>query len=128
VLKKHLFTISFVSWLVLITLASLFSFSEDVSSGINIPYFDKIVHFIFHCVLVIFGVFSFIENQNDVFNLKKALNKLVLFSIIYGISIEVLQYVMPFNRAAEIWDVLANTLGAFAGVLLIKKYLSLTAK
>ena len=45
-------------------------------------------------------------------------------AILYGIAIEILQDLMPFDRAGEILDVLANTLGAIFGSLLIKKYLS----
>lgn len=114
--------------MVFVTLLSLFSFPDDATDVITIPYFDKIVHFTFHCVIIILGVLSFRERNSYDFKLMTTLIGLVLFSISYGILIEVLQYYMPFDRAAEIWDVLANTLGAFFGVLLIKNYLSLTTK
>ena len=128
-LKKHLFTILFIGWVVLITLLSLFSFSGlDNDTGIQIPYADKITHFIFHSVFVILGFFFFQENTQDSFSPIKAILKIVVVAFLYGILIEGLQYIMPYDRAAEFFDVVANTTGAIFGGLLIKKYLSLTKK
>lgn len=112
----------------LITLFSLFSFPDDVSGGIEIPYLDKIVHFAFHCVLVVLAVCALRERKQREFNLKKALIRFFVFSLVYGVMIEVLQYLMPFGRSAEIYDVFANILGAKLGVLLIKRYISLIPK
>lgn len=114
--------------MIVITLFSLFSFPDDISHGITIPHFDKIVHFTFHCVLVVLAVCAAQERKKDVFNLKGALVAFFLLSVIYGLLIEVLQYYMPYGRAAEIYDVLANISGALLGVLLIKKYISLITK
>ncbi|MDT0605666.1 VanZ family protein [Croceitalea rosinachiae] len=125
-LKKHLFTILFISWMVFVTLLSLFSFSDIDESKIWIPHMDKMVHFTFYGVMVILGTLFLKEKTKKSFQAKRDVKRMFLFALCYGIFIEVLQYLMPFDRAAEIWDVLANTLGAFFGVLLIKKYLSLT--
>ena len=114
--------------MVLITLLSLFSFSDDEVEGIWIPHLDKIVHAIFHFLLVILGILSLKEVLKKNFRPKSDIIKVLGFSIAYGILIEALQYYMPYDRAAEVWDVLANLTGALLGVLLIKQYLSLTSK
>jgi len=129
VLKKHLYTILFISWVVFITFLSLFSFSElGDTSGIKIPHFDKIVHFIFHTVFVVLGCFFLKENKKELFFFKGKVLKMLFFAVLYGLIIEFLQYLMPFHRTAEILDVVANTSGAIFGSLLIKKYLSLNHK
>ena len=112
--------------MVIITLSSLFSFPDDATGGIDIPHMDKMVHFTFHCLLVVFGVLAFKERRGQAFKIGRAIAQFFVFSLVYGIIIEVLQYYMPFDRSAEFWDVLANLSGALVGILLIKKYLSLT--
>ncbi len=114
--------------MVLITLLSLFSFPQIGQEKILIPNFDKIVHFSFHCGILILGTLFLTERTKLKNDLNPLIFKIFLFSVGYGLVIEFLQYIMPFNRAAEIWDVLANTLGALMGALLIKKYFSLTHK
>lgn len=127
-LKKYLFTILFISWVVIITLLSLFSFSGFDDGGIRIPYIDKITHFIFHLNFVVLGGLFLKEKTREAFQPNKGILIILISAILYGIIIEVLQDIMPFDRAAEIWDVLANTLGAISGSLLIKKYFSRNRK
>lgn len=110
-----------------VTLLSLFSSPDIGEGGIHIPNADKIVHFIFYCGMVALGTL-FLREKTNAFDVGKHTIWALVFAISYGVLMEVLQHIMPFERAAEIWDVLANTLGAIFGVLLIKKYLSLIAK
>jgi len=111
--------------MVLITLFSLFSFPGNGIAGfITIPHSDKIVHFGFHFIIVILGTLFVKERSVLSFTVNRVIFNLFLFSFIYGVVIELLQYIMPYGRAAEIWDVLANLSGAVFGGLLIKKYLS----
>lgn len=123
-LKKHLYTILFISWLVFITLLSLFSFKDTDDTGIEIPHIDKVIHFIFYTVFAVLGCLYLKEQKKESFQLNREVLKMLGIAILYGIAIEILQDLMPFDRAAEILDVLANTLGAIFGSLLIKKYLS----
>ncbi|GMN12002.1 hypothetical protein MTsPCn9_33040 [Croceitalea sp. MTPC9] len=113
-----------------ITSLSLFSFPElDNDTGIRIPYADKIAHFIFYFVFVVLGFFFLQERRvKPSFKPLKTTYKIMVVAIIYGILIEGLQYIMPFDRAAEFFDVLANSAGAIFGGLLIKSYLSLIKK
>ncbi len=114
--------------MVIITLFSLFSFPGEDMGFINIPYLDKIAHFTFHCIILVLGTLFRRERRPNHFVKNKAILGMFLFSVAYGIVIETLQFTMPFGRAAEIWDILANLSGALFGVLLIKKYLSLIEK
>lgn len=108
--------------MLLITMLSLFSFSEFSldTGGLNIPYADKITHFIFHTVFVFLGSLAVRERTRGQIDIKKATTIIAVLSMVYGIIIEVLQYTITTDRHAEFGDVLANTLGAFAGIVLIR--------
>ena len=106
--------------MVLITSLSLFSFSVDTEETIWFPHLDKAVHFTLHLVIVVLGVLFIGETEKNVWQWRKKLVFLLFFSLSYGLTIEFLQWVMPLDRSAEIWDVLANTSGALVGGLLIQ--------
>ena len=118
-LKKHLFALSFISWMVLVTLLSLFSFSSDTMGMINIPHFDKLVHFIFYLVAT-FLCYAFLwEVGRNRLSTVKAMGIAICFAILYGIVIEVIQSELTLTREGDFLDILANSLGAIfaAGVI-----------
>ena len=121
-LKQSIYTILFISWVVIITMLSLFSFSEIGfdTGGLTVPYADKIVHFTFYLVFTIAGSLSLRERTSGSLGLGKTLTIVLIFAILYGILMEVLQYTLTKDRMAEFADVLANALGAFAGIGLIR--------
>lgn len=121
-LKKNAATICFISWMALVTFSSLFSFpKEDFEMGFEIfPHMDKIVHFSFYCGAAFLGCFALVERFKDILSRKKVFFISFLFSVIYGIIIEVLQMTFTESRHGDILDVLANTCGAVVGVLLVK--------
>ncbi|MDF0707493.1 MAG: VanZ family protein [Bacteroidota bacterium] len=121
-LKKYLYTLLFLGWVVIITVLSLFSFSSmDLDTGtLNIPYADKITHFIFYMVFGFTGCLSLRERTKGSLGLAKTLKIVLVLAIIYGILIEILQFTLTTDRMAEMGDVLANTLGAFSGIGLIR--------
>ena len=108
--------------MVFITMLSLFSFSDMAldTGGLNIPYADKITHFTFYLVFAFAGCLSLRERTSGNLGLNKTLIIVLIFAILYGILIEVLQYTITTDRMAEFGDVLANTLGALAGIGLIR--------
>lgn len=120
------FTILFISWVILITGLSLFDFNSD-EPVVEVPNFDKLVHFTFYFGFVVFGWLALKQRKSMHIALKNLL-ALIGVAIFFGMLIEVLQYALPVDRAAEFFDILANTLGAIAGGLLIKTYISRSKK
>ncbi|MBO0322857.1 VanZ family protein [Muricauda sp. CAU 1633] len=101
---------------------SLFSFSEmDLDTGqLNIPYADKMTHFVFYLVFTFLGVFFVRERTKGNLKLRKAIGYVFFGAVAYGILIEALQYTLTVDRMAELGDVFANVLGAFVGIGLIQ--------
>lgn len=108
--------------MVFVTFSSLFSFEgmQMGSFSLHIPHMDKIVHFVFYSVMVFTGYFAIKDELKNRFLSKEILSGIVLFAIVYGIIIEVLQYVFTTNRHGDIWDVLANSLGAIIGSFAVR--------
>ncbi|MDP5230614.1 MAG: VanZ family protein [Cellulophaga sp.] len=104
-----------------ITSLSLFSFKEvgTISKSIKIPHFDKIAHFTFYFCATILGSLA-VKEFKILTSFKKASLYVMLFSVLYGIVIEVLQYGFTENRQGDFLDVLANSLGALTGWISLK--------
>ena len=111
----------YISWMVLVTLLSLFSFSGVGTGRVRIPHADKGVHFTFYFMAVVLGVLALTEKRKSGTIAKGTILPMIVFSMGYGMFIELLQWIMPFDREADAWDILANTLGAIVGGLLIQR-------
>lgn len=110
----------------LITSLSLFSFMDfEIDEGWSVPHADKIMHFIFYFVFVVLALLSLKQRKNSLPLTTKTLFVTFIVAVIYGVLIEFMQNIMPFDRIGDFWDVLANTVGALFGTLLTKSYLSL---
>jgi len=103
-LSELKFVLLAVAWTVLITVLSLISFDRTPSFMLQLPFKDKLVHFIFYFVFVVLWCFGLHKTDKI---------KILLIAVVYGIIIEILQYVLTENRTADFYDVLANSLGAF---------------
>lgn len=106
-----------ISFTVLITIA-LLSPTRDVSS-IAFKGVDKIVHFFIHLILVCLWLVVIKKQKQTTLKLKTVI--IVACSIfVYGIIIEVFQEQFTTSRTADVLDVVANTTGLLAGLLVIK--------
>ena len=80
----------------------------------NIPYFDKIVHF---GMYLGFMLVIILENRKSIKgNLQLFLTALIPF--VYGILMELLQLILTTSRSASFYDVIANSAGILASLLL----------
>ncbi|MEN1783568.1 MAG: VanZ family protein [Bacteroidota bacterium] len=123
-LKKRLFTLLFIGWLAGITVISLFPLPDQDIDTNWIPHADKIAHATFHFFLVFFGVIGLQEQGWGTGVLFKKVKLLWWVALGYGICIEALQWIMPFARSADFWDLLANVTGATLSGWLIQRYRS----
>lgn len=77
---------------------------------------DKVIHFLFYFSLSITFISSLYKSTH--LKLVDQYILTIIFSISYGLIMEVLQYYLTVNRTADILDAIANTLGCIIGVLL----------
>lgn len=124
VLKHRKFTIAFLIWMVFITYSSLATFPETDAPRIDIPHFDKLVHFVFYFVAAILATFFVRESTNGNFPFRKTLWFVVFGAIVFGIIIEALQYTVTVDREGDWLDACANSLGAVVGTWAMKSYFS----
>ena len=105
---------------------SLFSFSGlDLDTGeLDIPYADKVTHFVFYMIFSVLGCLFLRERTQGSMRLGGAVILMGFVAVFYGMLMEVFQYTLTSDRMAEFGDVLANTFGAIVGVGLIKWYFS----
>jgi hypothetical protein len=78
---------------------------------INIPYFDKFVHFFLYFVLTLLLIS---ENNRQRSFRKVTINAILIaaaISLSYGGLIEILQKYLFINRSAELWDMIADSFG-----------------
>ena len=112
-ITKHLSERNFlffaIVWTVFITVASLVSFNSVPK--VAIPGNDKLVHFLFYFFFVVFWSIALHKN----FYSKKYSFIIVVFAIVYGIIIEVLQELLTTTREPDFYDVIANAFGAIIG-------------
>ena len=104
--KKNLLTIAGVGYIILLTYGSLFNTTDLVE--ISFKFHDKLIHFAAYALLclVVYVIFK-------IYAVKSSLRTAVLFSIIYGAVIEVLQMTLTSYRAFDFYDIAANTAGIF---------------
>ena len=110
---KYLLFLVALLWTGVVSYFCLVSSNEIPS--INILGLDKGVHVLFHFALT-FLWFLFFAKQLQVEILFKPLVYSVLFSIFFGIVIEILQELVTTTRSADVLDVVANTFGAMMAV------------
>jgi len=111
-LKKNI--LSIIVALVILYLSLADSQSFDDVPFLNIPYFDKIAHF-----LMYFGLMSVIvfEHRNAIIG-RAQLGLIALIPFLYGILMEILQLTVAANRSGNIFDIIANTTGIIVAALL----------
>ena len=84
---------------------------------INFPSIDKIVHFCFHFGFTVSWILFFKkELKGKQANDYKAYLISFIFSVFFGITIEILQGVLTTTRTPDVTDVLSNTIGATTAV------------
>lgn len=79
---------------------------------------DKYVHFIFHFVFLVLWVLYFRTNNQKGIALITIL-KVFMMSLLFGILVEIAQFLFTDTRKYDLLDILANTSGAFTASLIM---------
>ena len=73
---------------------------------------DKVVHFVMYFSLTMLWCFASKNFYRSNF-------KLLLFAIFFGSVLEIFQHILPFGRYFDLGDLLANSLGAIFGIIIL---------
>ena len=115
-MPKQLYFWAVLVWSGIITFFCLAKF-DNVPLG-NVTNLDKVVHAFFYFVLTTLS-FLFLKNRSSSVSPSRYLIFSFLFSVVFGIGIEIIQGYFTENRHADVFDVIANTSGAALSILLI---------
>lgn len=91
--------------------------SNDIPQ-FNIPNLDKVIHSLFHFVFTSLWFLFFKKKLNSSNNFNPLTISFV-FSIFFGMTIELMQHFFTLTRKADFFDVLANLSGATMAVITI---------
>jgi len=90
-------------------------YPSDFSMPTTIWDYDKIGHAMMFLVwTLIFGLFLFVLKNN-----KPSLVLIFVVSASFGLLIEVLQFILPAGRSAELWDFIADIIGSGIAITLL---------
>jgi VanZ family protein len=116
---KNIYLSVALFWTCSILFLCLASFNNLPDVGIENA--DKYVHFTFHFVFVNLWFLYF--NSKNYKNSFKLILFLFSTSFLLGILIELAQQAFTTSRKGDVFDIFANTVGAFSGLILILIFL-----
>jgi hypothetical protein len=116
--KRILFYLA-LSWTGIIAFFCLIQANDIPSVNLPILNLDKIVHAFFHFVFTSLWFLFFFKQFNKTASLKLLIVAFI-FSVFYGITIEVLQEVITLTRNADVFDV-SGALIAFGVCYILKR-------
>ncbi|RFS22477.1 VanZ family protein [Chitinophaga silvatica] len=118
-MKKTLYHLPAIVWISIILILCLMP-GDDVptNSFLEKIHFDKVVHFgMFGGIVFLIALGIFWQKQK-VTNLTLFL--LVVLAALYGFAIELMQKYWAVGRSFDLYDLLADTLGAIGGAVFFK--------
>jgi len=112
-----------IKYLIIIWIIIIFILSSIPGNDIpklnrfKIPHLDKIVHFIMYFTLQLLILVEYYKNHTQKYSFIKVALVSIMFSIVYGAVMELLQSLIFISRTGSFYDILANSTGAVIGSL-----------
>ena len=111
---------------IIILILCLLPSSGTSHSRLNIPHFDKILHFGFYFMLSVIFVYEIRLNHVNRKKSNKSSSKfrkiviVFLYCVVLGLLIEILQHYLIASRSDDLLDLVADTLGAIFGIVFMR--------
>lgn len=106
-----------MGWIILILFLCTMPASDLPSaSWMDKLYIDKLVHCFLFGGTVLLLAYGYYKQRNHISGWM--LFGLALTASLYGIAIEFIQKYFTANRHFEVWDIIADSIGAFGGALI----------
>jgi len=117
-LSNRMYKILAIAWTLLTLYLSLMSArSASEFNLFDFIGFDKLAHLSFYTI------FSFLWSM-ALRETNTGKNFVLFFSVSFGILMEICQFYLFNGRSFELYDILANIIGSFIGVILFKKFIN----
>ena len=111
-MDKKIISKAAVYYTLLLILFSLIPVPDIGLPKFKLFEFDKLVHF---CMYTIFAIIWGLKTKNFY---EEKIN-ILIFSILFGLGLEILQHILPFGRYFDWGDFLANSLGVLFGIIIL---------
>ena len=108
-IKKYWKTIIFS---LIILILCILPQNDIPESRINIPHFDKILHFGVYFILAI--IFSF--ELQKLYSIFSKILIILIYSFILGAAIEIIQNYLIETRSGDWFDLIADIVGSIVGI------------
>lgn len=102
------------------TITVLFFISTSGLPKVKISSLDKIVHASIFFLLVCIWQLYILRKNDGLLSWRKSF-RILLWSLFYGILIEIFQGVFTDSRSPDVFDVLANLVGSLIGIVFFQK-------
>lgn len=117
-LSNRMYKILAIAWTLLTLYLSLISArSASEFNLLDFVGFDKIAHLSFYTIFSFLWSMSLRETNTGK-------NFVLFFSVSFGILMEICQFYLFNGRSFELYDILANIIGSFLGVILFKIFIN----
>nr|WP_321454141.1 VanZ family protein [uncultured Carboxylicivirga sp.] len=113
ILKYH----KTITIMLVVTFLSLMKTSDITPRDIfQLPYFDKIVHFLMYFTMTFFFMFEYyLQHKHRITHIVQIL----IIPLFWGASMELAQLFFTDYRGADWWDMLANSIGVFTAYFVV---------
>ena len=124
-LKKRALLIA-ISYAIALLVVSLVRLDLESVEDIVPSFSDKIFHFMAYALFTLlwFNAFYFRFKYNKI----KGIYRTVVIAIVFGIIIEVLQWLTTTSRSFDLLDIVANVLGVLFAAILLNSKIKLDVK
>jgi VanZ family protein len=110
-----------IGWALLVLLISAWSGEKLNKIGfLHIHNIDKVIHFLMYFIFTFLMINDINNSKRKTFNYVQIILFSVVFTILYGGSMELLQSITKLHRTSDFFDFLANAAGSLTAVFLYK--------
>lgn len=85
---------------------------------------DKLAHFICYVLLALFTFYGWQKQNSFAWFHVNTFIKILFITSVYGFAVEIMQHVFTADRHFDLYDALANSIGAVAGCFVAPKLIA----
>ncbi len=108
-------TAALIAWVVVVFFVHVVPIDPNKARTIDIPHFDKLIHFTLFLVLALLALRRRIAHPRPMSS--SAVGWIILTCCVYGIALELFQPLAGTHRSSDVADGIADVLGVMVGAI-----------